>query len=611
LVVWDLDDTLWEGTLDEGSVRLNARAAEVVRTLNRRGIVNSICSRNDPDQVRRTLETENLWEEFVFPSIGWEPKGERLARLIEDMQLRPANVLFIDDLPVNREAARYAAPDIQTAGPEILDGLLDRPQCTGRADPDRTRLQQYRLLERRAADRQRTPGSHLQFLRHCEIRVEIGTDSHAYLERLHDLMLRTNQLNFTRRRLSETEFEQLLSDPEAESGYISVTDRYGDYGICGFYSRDLRSGHLTDFLFSCRILDMGVEQWLYERLGRPPIDSDIERPVDLEAEVDWIVDATGPGPRVHAPSDLRSPPTPTAGGRSPRLLMMGGCDLQVVSGFLGGDVVTDFARNAASGAFMHVEHSEILRQARVGLTAAQAEVVEQLPMIDLEAFVDRPVFDADYDVLVLSLLMDYSQGLYRHRTTGLVVPWELFDVDTTDQRCWAGLDDRWGSAGIDRAFLEWFSAEFDALGPLREPAFVSNLRWLCGVVGTDVHVVFLNGAEVSTVPERDQLDRHRRMNRTLEQVVATIPNASICDVRPFVQSDEDLRSDLRHYRRRVYLPIAMALRDTISDDVVVRHRHPFTRRVRQVSKRSLRRLRSRLGRARRRLRSGRADAATR
>ena len=73
LVIWDLDEVIWRGVLSEEEVELDQERAQVVRTLNRRGIVNSICSKNDPDKARARLEREGLWEEFVFPSISWEP----------------------------------------------------------------------------------------------------------------------------------------------------------------------------------------------------------------------------------------------------------------------------------------------------------------------------------------------------------------------------------------------------------------------------------------------------------------------------------------------------------------------------------------------------------
>lgn len=138
LVVWDLDETLWAGTLSEGPVALDPSTADLVRTLNDRGIVNSICSKNDPEDARAELRRLGLWEEFVFARIDWSPKGARVAQIIDDAQLRPENVLFIDDSPTNRGEVRHFSEGIQTAGPEIIDHLLSLPELAGKDDRGRT-----------------------------------------------------------------------------------------------------------------------------------------------------------------------------------------------------------------------------------------------------------------------------------------------------------------------------------------------------------------------------------------------------------------------------------------------------------------------------------------
>ena len=48
VVIWDLDDTLWKGTLAEGDdVQLLENRVAIIKELNKRGIVNAICSKND------------------------------------------------------------------------------------------------------------------------------------------------------------------------------------------------------------------------------------------------------------------------------------------------------------------------------------------------------------------------------------------------------------------------------------------------------------------------------------------------------------------------------------------------------------------------------------
>ena len=114
LVIWDLDETFWKGTFSEGNVEIPGQNRSLIALLTDIGIVNSICSKNDEKQVLDFLKKQGVAEYFVFPSINWLPKGARIKQLISDMQLRPANVLFLDDNPSNLGEAAYACPEIMT-----------------------------------------------------------------------------------------------------------------------------------------------------------------------------------------------------------------------------------------------------------------------------------------------------------------------------------------------------------------------------------------------------------------------------------------------------------------------------------------------------------------
>lgn len=83
LVIWDLDETFWKGTLAEEGIEPFAEHGELVRTLAGRGIVSSICSKNDFDVAREQLQRLNVWEYFVFPVIQWSAKGPAIRELIQ------------------------------------------------------------------------------------------------------------------------------------------------------------------------------------------------------------------------------------------------------------------------------------------------------------------------------------------------------------------------------------------------------------------------------------------------------------------------------------------------------------------------------------------------
>jgi len=106
LVIWDLDNTFWSGNIKEGGIQLNSENIELVKSLTDCGIVNSICSKNTFEDVAGKLTELEMFDYFVFPSIDWTSKGQRINNLIKEMSLRAENVLFIDDEITNLEEAK-------------------------------------------------------------------------------------------------------------------------------------------------------------------------------------------------------------------------------------------------------------------------------------------------------------------------------------------------------------------------------------------------------------------------------------------------------------------------------------------------------------------------
>jgi hypothetical protein len=183
-------------------------------------------------------------------------------------------------------------------------------------------------------------------------------------------------------------------------------------------------------------------------------------------------------------------------------------------------------------------------------------------MVDRDTYRSAAVVDPDYDVLVLSVLTDYTQGLYRHRDTGLIVPWNQYTVDVTDPDRRARLVRRHGRESMDEEWFAWFAEEFEPLGGITPERFAANIAWLAGTVPSGTSLVLVNGAEVplDDPKEPDRHLHHRMMNAALDQVVATLPNARVCDVRTFITAEDDFTDHLRHYRRRCYLTMADEIR---------------------------------------------------
>ncbi|NYT41834.1 hypothetical protein HZY97_13770 [Sphingomonas sp. R-74633] len=303
LIIWDLDDTLWAGTLADGeAVALHEHRAELVRAFNARGVVSSICSKNDFPTAQAKLTELGLWDEFVFPHIAFTPKPEAIRATLADMQLRAPDVLFVDDNPINLREVAHAIPDIQLldiTDPHADDHLAGLLALT---PPGKSRVERYRMLEARKADRAALPAlSNHDFLRTCGLRSTAPylMDNLDFAERIADLINRSNQLNYTGSRVEQAALEARIIDVKAyDSWSIFAWDAYGRHGLVGFIMVDRVAEKLVHFTFSCRIMHMGLEAYALSKVRVKWPEIDTQGWVFDRTDPDWIADADFNDPEV-------------------------------------------------------------------------------------------------------------------------------------------------------------------------------------------------------------------------------------------------------------------------------------------------------------------------
>lgn len=264
LVIWDLDDTLWKGTLAEGDeVEVIDERVDLIKALNACGVVNSICSKNDFDRAKAVLEMKGLWDLFVFPEIAFEPKGALVQRIIKDMQLRAPDVIFVDDNHLNLREVEHSNESIR-----VVDATTDETNALLRevlqayGGKKKSRVEEYRILEQKRGDAKRLAlSSNEEFLATCEIKVCIveRTDNLRFAKRIEELINRTNQLNFLKTRVPEGSMAEYITQSTLHETFsVFVWDKYGYYGLVGFAAVERRK-NLVHFAFSCRVMNMGIE----------------------------------------------------------------------------------------------------------------------------------------------------------------------------------------------------------------------------------------------------------------------------------------------------------------------------------------------------------------
>ena len=538
LVIWDLDDTFWDGTLSEGPVRLIEENVRLIKSLAGRGIVSSICSKNDEYAVRTVLDDAGISDYFIFPSIDWTPKGQRIVELIRIIGLRPVNCLFIDDNPVNRQEAKYYLPDLNVAGLEVIASISSVVESIGKPDPERSRLRQYHILEKKHLAKE-TASDNEAFLFDSDTRVEIHKDCIENIDRITELVNRTNQLNFTKVRSTKEELMSLFKDPDVDAGYVTVADKYGDYGLVGFFA--VRNNRCEHFLFSCRTIGQGVEQYVYSALDYPELDV-----------VGEVVNQVTKGPAPKWINQYAS--TVTASGQKNkslgRVIMKGGCDLKIMSQYLSTeDVLEEFTYigSKRKNNIEHINHSL--------------------------NYLTFPIFRDDVSILFISTMSEPNLGVYRRNSDGFRFAWGEYRFPLTDRNNWEGYVNKTlytADNDFDYKWLKWFSDNHTFCGRLSVDEILSNFKKLLGLTSPGMKICFILGSETPFLKndksnyEGRHLD-YAELNARMRDLASDNNRVSLIDVNEFIRGQEDFNDNINHFKRRVYYNMASRANELIAE----------------------------------------------
>jgi FkbH-like protein len=262
-VVWDLDNTLWDGTLlEDPSVRVRPDALTVIRTLDERGILHSLASRNDKTKALARLLTEGLHDWFLHPQINWNSKSDSLRKIATSLRLGLDTFAFIDDDPFERAEMSATLPEVTVLEPTNLLHLLELPEMNPAViteDAKMRRLMYMAEMKREQAEQVHT-GSNEDFLASLNMSVSIAPCAAEDLARAEELIVRTNQLNSTGYTYCHEELQAMCNSPEYLVLMAGLSDRFGTYGKIGLAVVKIEGGiwRIKLLLVSCRVMSRGV-----------------------------------------------------------------------------------------------------------------------------------------------------------------------------------------------------------------------------------------------------------------------------------------------------------------------------------------------------------------
>ena len=299
-LVVDLDNTLWGGVIgDDGPERIKigketpvgeafSAFQQYATELKRRGIALAVCSKNDPHIAAQGFAHPDsilTLQDFAAFKASWNPKHHALREIATEMNIGLDSLVFVDDNPVERDLIRREVPEI--AVPELgsdvaafishIDGAgYFEPAVISAEDMERTKFYEANALRRSL---ETDASDYGEFLASLEMTAEIAPFTPKYLDRITQLINKTNQFNLTTKRCSASEVETMSRDPRAVTLYGRLKDKFGDNGLITAIAGSVTDGTLDIDLWvmSCRVIKRDMEVAMFDELVRECNARGVER----------------------------------------------------------------------------------------------------------------------------------------------------------------------------------------------------------------------------------------------------------------------------------------------------------------------------------------------
>jgi FkbH-like protein len=283
-LVLDLDNTLWGGVIGESGIngiklgptpegRSFMEFQQYILSLYNRGVILAVNSKNNYEDAIEVIKNHPHMilreEHFAALRINWDDKVKNLKSLAEEINIGLDSMVFLDDDDFNREMVKEFLPEVEVVDlPKefslylnTIDNLSFFESLTlTQEDIGKGKMysqeKQRRTLKEEVTDVE-------EYLKLMKMEASVYINNLEHTERISQMTQKTNQFNMTTKRYSEEEIETFIRSKDFLVFTLSLTDKFGDYGITGLaILKNEEDWEIDSFLLSCRILGRKAENAL-------------------------------------------------------------------------------------------------------------------------------------------------------------------------------------------------------------------------------------------------------------------------------------------------------------------------------------------------------------
>lgn len=265
VLLLDFDHTLWRGVMAEGDVEHHLNRQKLLKRLQESGIVLVAVSKNDPANIR-WKEMHLQPDDFALLHINWDLKAASIEKTAQMLDLGLDTFTFVDDNPVERGLVSQQLPKVRTLDAldpftwRALEMMLAFPNTRQTAE-SQVRTAMYREQAQRRESIAK-PMDYAAMMASLALRVRFGQAKTADLDRISELVQRTNQFNTTTIRYSRTQLQQFLESSTHRVYAADMEDRFGHLGLVVVAIVRLEDDRaiFDSFIMSCRAMGFELER---------------------------------------------------------------------------------------------------------------------------------------------------------------------------------------------------------------------------------------------------------------------------------------------------------------------------------------------------------------
>jgi len=288
-LVLDLDNTLWGGVIGDDGVQNLILGKDhpvgeafldfqrYVKDLQQRGVILAVCSKNDAENAKEGFSHPDSvlkLEDFSAFKANWDPKPENIREIATELNIGLDSIVFVDENPAERDLVAEQLPEVAVpnvgADVSCFAEVLEHEryfEVDKVVQEDLNRSAYYSSNAQRSAGQARF-SNYGEFLASLEMTAEISAFLPVYLERITQLINKTNQFNLTTRRYTSAEVAAIAQDSAFITLYGRLADKFGDNGLVSVLIGQIFDEKLQVdlWLMSCRVLKREMELAMFDAL---------------------------------------------------------------------------------------------------------------------------------------------------------------------------------------------------------------------------------------------------------------------------------------------------------------------------------------------------------